>query len=144
MICHIFFRVLKKTAPCFSIISAVSVWCCLDVKAGNPDGQENRMHPNEKGIKIGAILCAHKLVFALCVVGSAVSSLPLLCLGHDSALVGPWSGCTHVPASSEPGLQILALLCHVLGRALGRQWFTSKNKYFARVGLRRDYLLNTE
>lgn len=125
-----FWRALGKTATCFSIIPPVPAWCYLDVKAGSPDGWENILDHSEKGWSLKPSepepSCVYTKTQLCCVcvfIWSAVCSS--WCLVHDSASVG-----VQVPASSP---------CP--GQSLGRQWFTSRNKCFARVGPRRDYLL---
>lgn len=48
-------------------------------------------------------MCVHRLLFALCVVWSAVSSLPLWCLVHDSALAGAVVGVHARPSQLGAG-----------------------------------------
>lgn len=138
---------------CFSIVSTVSVWCHLDVRVGSPDGRESVMDHSEKGKheadpwsqqNRSLPVCTQTWVCFVCSLERCFQFASVV-VGAWLSPWGPWSGCTHIPASPEPALRSegagLQIPASSSCRALGRQWFTSRNKCFARVGLRRDYRL---
>lgn len=88
-------------------------------------------------IRTWAILCVHENSGLLCACFYWERCFQLCVWCMTQPLVGVHACPSQLGAAHREPLWAP----HVLGRALGRQWFTSRNKCFARVGLRRDYLL---